>query len=182
MALISAAPVLADVRSTLVKRDYYVGGTTPRSLVNFMKTMPHRGHRGAAFASIIPSYQLDLRTRRRGNTCRVTRADLKVRFVLTLPKAREEARMSRSTRNAWRNFVNFAKRHEEKHRRIYLNCAQNFVAKARRVKAPDCFSAQNEVRRLQMREQRTCDRRNTAFDSKEYKRVARLTLFRRARR
>ncbi|MHA1158381.1 MAG: DUF922 domain-containing protein, partial [Alphaproteobacteria bacterium] len=80
------------------------------------------------------------------------------------------------------NFVNFAKRHEEKHRRIYLNCAQNFVAKARRVKAPDCFSAQNEVRRLQMREQCTCDRRNTAFDSKEYKRVARLTLFRRARR
>ncbi len=182
VACLLATTADAGVRSTLVKRDYYVSGTTARALVAYMKRVPLRGHRGAALASIIPSYRLDLKTRQRGGTCRVAKVDLHVSFVLTLPRSRHEPQMSRSTRSAWRSFVAFARRHEESHRQIYLSCARNFVSKARRMTAGNCFTLQRDVRALQRKERLACDRRNAVFDRREYKRLPRLRLFRMAQR
>ena len=177
-----ATPALGDVETSVVKRDYLVGGTTARHVVDFMKFRPLRGDRGNAIASIVPSRRLTLATEQRGRSCRVKRIDLDIDFVLTLPKAAQESEMAGGTRSAWRSFVAFAQRHEEQHRRIYVDCARRFVAQARRLRADSCGALESEIRGLQNREEAACEARHLAFDRRDRRRLTRLRLFRLADR
>ena len=56
--------------------------------------------------------------------------------------------MASSTRSAWRSFVAFTKRHENTHRSIYIQCGNNFVAKAQRLTSESCGGLQASIRRL----------------------------------
>jgi predicted secreted Zn-dependent protease len=174
------APALAGVSSTTVTRYYSVGGTTTSSLASKMRSNPFRGDKGGAVANIRPRYSLSVTTKQDGSTCRVSNVNLKVSFVLTLPRAKESA-MSSGTRSAWRGFVSFARRHEQGHRSIYLQCARNFTVKAQRLTGA-CGSLHSKARRLLDAETRACDKRHAAYDRSERRRVAGLSLFRATRR
>jgi predicted secreted Zn-dependent protease len=142
-----------------------------------MRSNPFRGDRGGAVANIRPRYTLDVATKKTGGSCRVSKVNLKIRFVLTLPRAKESA-MSPRTRSLWRGFVTFARRHEQRHRSIYLQCARNFAAKAQRLSGSSCGSLKASARRMLNAEQRACDRRHAAFDRSERRRLGRQPLFR----
>ena len=178
--LIDHLPARAGVTSTTVTRFYSVGGTSQASLAAKMRSNPFRGDRGGAVANIRPKYSLSVSTKQSGGTCRVSSVNLKVTFVLTLPKARESS-MSSGTRSAWRGFVSFARRHEQGHRGIYLQCAHNFTVKAQRLTG-SCGGLQAQARRLLDAETRACDKRHAAYDRSERRRVNGLALFRTARR
>jgi len=168
---------LAGVTSTTSHRYYNVSGSSQATLARTIRSNPFRGE----VANIRPKYALDVATRKTGNTCKVTNVNLSIRFVLTLPRANEGA-MSASTRSVWRNFVSFARHHEERHRAIYLQCAQNFAAKAQRLSGSDCAGLKAKVQRLLNAEDRACDRRHAAFDRSERRRLSSQPLFRTARR
>lgn len=172
---------LADVRSSTQTRSYSVGGTTPSSLVSYMRSNPFHGSRGDAVANIRPTYSLSTVTSQSGGACRASKVTLNLRFVMTLPQARNASAMSASTRSAWNSFVAFTRRHEETHRSIYVQCGNTFVAKAQRLTASSCGALQASIRRLLETEKRACEARQIAFDRKEYGRVAGLSLFRMAR-
>jgi predicted secreted Zn-dependent protease len=178
--LVDHLPALAGVSSTTVTRFYSVGGTSQASLAAKMRSNPFRGDRGGAVANIRPKYSLSVTTKQDGGKCRVSNVNLKVTFVLTLPRARENA-MSSGTRSAWRGFVSFARRHEQGHRSIYLQCARNFTVKAQRLTG-SCAGLHAQARRLLDAETRACDKRHAAYDRSERRRVAGLTLFRSTRR
>jgi len=167
----------AGVTSTTSQRYYNVSGTSQATLARTIRSNPFRGE----VANIRPEYALDVATKKAGNTCRVTSVNLSIRFVLTLPRANEGA-MSASTRSVWRNFVSFARRHEERHRAIYLQCARNFAAKAERLSGASCAGLKAKARRLLDAEDRACDRRHAAFDRSEGRRLRSQPLFRTARR
>jgi predicted secreted Zn-dependent protease len=176
-----SADALAEVRSSTQTRAYSVGGTTASSLVSYMRSNPFHGSRGDAVANITPTYALSMVTKQSGATCRASKVSLNLRFVMTLPQARSASAMSSSTRSAWNSFVAFARRHEEAHRGIYVQCGNAFVAKAQRLTASNCGALQASIRRLLEADKRACESRNRAFDSREYGRVAGLSLFRMAR-
>ena len=168
----------AGIRSSTTTRYYSVGGTTKVSLASRMRSNPFRGDNGGAVANIRPKYSLKVSTSPSGGTCRVTDVDLAIRFVMTLPRA-NEAGMATGARASWRSFVAFARRHEATHRSIYLQCARNFLAKARALSGASCAGLQARARQLLNAEDRACDRRHAAFDRSERRRLAGQPLFRR---
>ena len=175
--VLSTVTAFAGVTSTTSQRYYSVSGTSKASLASKMRNNPFRGDGGGAIANIRPNYSLDVRTIKTGSKCKVSEANLRIRFTLTLPRARESA-MSAGTRTFWRSFVSFARRHEQRHRDIYLQCARNFVAKAQRLSGPNCAALKTKARRLLAAEERACDRRHAAFDRSERRRLSGQRLFR----
>jgi predicted secreted Zn-dependent protease len=104
---------------------------------------------------------------------------LNIRFSLTLPKARNS--LSGSTRSAWNAFAAYARRHEERHRQIYIQCGNAFVAKAKRMTAGNCGALQASIRRQLEADKRACESRQRAFDRAERGRVSGMSLFTMAR-
>jgi predicted secreted Zn-dependent protease len=172
------AEAAAGVRSSTAARYYSVDGTTKVSLATSMRSNPFRGDRGGAVANIRPKYSLKVSTSPSGGTCRVANVDLSISFVMTLPRANEGGTAA-GTRSSWRSFVAFARRHEATHRSIYLQCAQNFLAKARQLSGASCGTLQARARQLLNAEDLACDRRHAAFDRSERRRLGGQPLFRR---
>ena len=152
-------------------------GTTAASLVSYMRNHPYPGEHGDAVANITPSYSLSIATKNAGGACKASSVDLNVRFRMTLPQASNASGMSAATRIAWNNFVGFARRHEETHRSIYVQCASGFVAKAMRLTSSSCLSLQSSIRSLLESEKRACDLKQNAFDRRDDPRVVTLNLF-----
>lgn len=178
--MVATLPGAAEVRSTTSTRAYTVGGSTASGLVSYMRSHPFAGDYGDAVANIRPSYNLSVATAAGKSGCRASNVTLKIHFTMTLPRARSTSGMAASTRSAWNAFAAYARQHEETHRRIYVQCANNFVAKAQRITAPSCAAVQASVRRLFEAEKRSCEARNRAYDRSERKRVAGMSLFRMA--
>ena len=164
-------------------RDYKVYGTTPGQLVAYMKRRPFRGDNGPAMANIRPRYDLKTVTNKTKKKCEIDRVNLSVRFVMTLPKSMESGKQSKNTRHAWRSFRAFAQRHEEQHRRIYMQCARDFVRKAVKL-SPErsCGRLQRRVKTLLKEQEEECDKKHLAFDRRDFAKVPALSLFRQARR
>jgi predicted secreted Zn-dependent protease len=168
-------PAPAGVTSTTATRFYSVGGTTQASLASKMRSNPFLGDRGGAVANIHPNYSLSVTTKPEGGTCRVANVNLKINFVMTLPRAKESA-MAAGTRSVWRSFVSFARGHEQGHRSIYMQCAHNFSVKAQKLTG-GCGGLQGQARRLLDAEIRACDKRHAAYDRSERRRLGGLALF-----
>lgn len=177
--LLALAPNLAcaGVSSTTQIASYRVGGATASDLVSYMRRNPFHGDRGGAVANIRPNYSLSIVTRQSGGACRASAVNLRIRFVMTLPSAANASRMSPATRSAWNGFVAFARRHEERHRSIYLQCAGSFVTKAERLTGSNCMALNASIRRLLESEKRACDKRQLAFDRQDSGRLMGLRLF-----
>lgn len=167
----------AGVTSSTSNRYYNVSGTSKATLARKMRSNPFRGDGGRAVANIRPNYSLNVVTKQTGSTCKVATVDLNIRFTLTLPRAKEAA-MSEGTRSVWRSFVSFARRHEQRHRTIYLQCARNFVTKAQRLSGASCSTLKAKARRMLASEERACDKRHAAFDRSERRRLVAQRLFR----
>src|SRR4051812_9387730 len=168
----------AGVRSTTELRAYVVGGTTAASLVSYMRRRPFRGDCGPAVANVRPHYTLSVDTTYGDAVCTVKDIDLGINFVMTLPQARTPGAFSPGTRSAWYGFVDFARRHEETHRAIYVECADSFTAKALELAAASCTELRARIDTMFKGEDRACERRQRGFDRGEYRRLLRLSLFR----
>jgi predicted secreted Zn-dependent protease len=175
--LLWVAQVEAGVISSTQIEPYRVGGTTADGLVSYMRIHPYQGDHGDAVAHIRPSYSLSIATKDSGGACKASSVNLNVRFLLTLPQATNASAMSPATRGAWSTFVAFARRHEETHRSIYLQCAGDFVAKAMRLTASSCLALKSNIGSLLETEKRACDLRQNAFDRQQYRSVLNLNLF-----
>lgn len=177
VGLIAILPAMAGVRTTSVTQSYRVPGTTAKSVVTYMLRHPFPGDHGGAFANIRPHYRLSVDTRQSGGMCRARDVDLDVRFVVTLPVARDFDKMSARTRAAWRSFADFARRHEDAHRISYIGCANRFVAAARRETARTCRALESTIRRMLQQAKRDCEAKQTAFDRRQRNAVHGLVLF-----
>lgn len=174
---ISELSAVAEVRTTTATRTYTVGGSTASALVSSMRS---GGIHGTAVASINPNYSLNLSTGMAGSTCRASAVTLNVRFSQTLPTART-SNMASGTRSAWNSFAAYARQHEATHKRIYIQCANNFVAKAKKMTAGNCMALQASIRRMLETDKRTCEARQRAYDRAERGRIANLSLLKMAR-
>lgn len=175
--LLLTVTALGEVTTSDVTRTHKVAGTTAKALVANMTRHPFAGDHGAAFANIRPRYTLSVETKQSGSQCRATTVAVKINFTTTLPEASQRGQMSKAVRNAWDNFANFAKRHEEAHRASYIGCARAFVSKAKQQRHVSCGGVESAIRQSFDRMKRECEAKQAAFDRVEKRKVPRLTLF-----
>ncbi len=157
------AAALAEVQVTIDQRDHVVQGTNAAALVRSMNGNPVRGDHGNAYASIHPDFNLDVSTETQGGLCRAE-VDIRLHFVLTLPKAANPGGMNARTRSAWNGFSDFARRHEAHHQASYTNCARSFVGKAERLSGKQCLSLAADIRKLFNQMKKDCEAVQRAYD------------------
>jgi len=140
--LAAAHPALAELRYTTVYKDHFVHGTTPATLYQDMIARPIVDpDDGPAFANITHDHTLSLKTATVAGACKVTDLSFAWSFVITLPKAAEESRMSPATGTLWREFVGKCRWHEEHRVGIFLDCGKAFLAHAEAMTGPAGSSA-----------------------------------------
>ena len=88
-----------------------------------------------------------------------------VEFEIHLPRAANPAALSAGELALWNRFAQFVKKHEETHRSIWMNCADEYDQKLRASAPQDCASGQAKVATLWSEMLATCGPKQIAFDA-----------------
>jgi predicted secreted Zn-dependent protease len=176
-------PAFGELSYTTEYRVNPIRGTSPEQLWRFMATHPIIDEDGPALANITHDYELTVESEKSGGVCRVADIDFSWRFVITLPKAVDKARMSSATHAMWQEFTGYLTRHEEHHRTIFLDCGETFLAEAAKVTSRrSCFGFKRKIRRFIEKRYKACMKIQRAYDRQERRTVANLRLRRAAGR
>ena len=172
-----AWPASAELRYTTVYREKLVEGTTPEQLWRYMTEHPIIDEDGPALANITHDHKLSVKTERSDGVCRVSNLDFTWNFVITLPKAVDEVRMTPAVRAMWREFTHYLKGHENAHRTIFIGCGRDFVPEAEKLttRGP-CFVLKHRVKQLVDKRYKACMAKQRAFDRDEHKSLPKLAL------
>ena len=100
-----------------------------------------------------------------GNTCQIRQFDINFTFDINLPKLKNEAALTGRTKSEWKAFSGFLKVHEETHRRIWMEFANIFEARARGLKARTCSEMAAKIVKVRTQLAVVCNRRQEAFDN-----------------
>jgi predicted secreted Zn-dependent protease len=92
-------------------------------------------------------------------------------FTIQLPQLRKSAHVDPTLRKSFDRFYEFAKKHEETHRAIWLKCAAEAEAKVSHVTAKTCSEAEAQGLKIVENVASDCDARHLAFDAAEQKRL-----------
>jgi len=183
LALPAPAAMAGGLASNTVYRSHPVKGATAGEVWRYMLANPIIDpDDGPAFANITHDHRLSVQTESAGGLCRVTGLDFRWNFVITLPKAVDYAAMGATTKQMWDQFIAYLKKHEERHRTIFLDCGKAFVpAAAKLTGLPGCAGMDRKVRAYVDRQYAACMDRQRAFDRGEKATVAGLALVRAAK-
>lgn len=166
------SPALAEakpVQST--KYVYYnVGGDTAASVYKAMLSRGPNVNGAKAYAATSAVSSQDGKLAQ-AKSCVIQDYQVKIDFVIKLPKLRNEAVLPAPDRSRWRQFSQFLKAHEETHRSIWLGCAQELEAKVRAIKAKGCDEAEARASKLWDAMRRSCSKKHDSFDKAEQKRL-----------
>ena len=172
-----AMPLQATAKPHIkTKYTYYtISGKSARSLYQQMiRRGPHIG-RERAFATasmkLDPSFKLSGK-----KSCRFSRFRMNMEFEIRLPKVRNEKSLPKQTRRQWRAFYKFVRRHELRHRAIWISCIKKLERQVRRLRPKNCNSLEGQFTRALDKAAKACNRRQDAFDRAEQKRLARHPL------
>lgn len=159
---------------------YLVAGTSAHSLFESMLNNGPRVGGGKAYASTRMDPNLAASTITSGGQCRVASFKMNMTFTIRLPQLDGTKNIEPALRSSFERFYGFAKRHEETHRQIWLDCAAEAEALATGVAAATCPEA--EARSLKIVEEvsRRCDRRHAEFDAGEQKKLSKHPFLRQA--
>ncbi len=107
-----------------------------------------------------------------GKQCRVTDYTFNIDFVIRLPRVANEKLLKGETRKRWLAFSDFLRRHEERHRAIWLECASELEERVKALRADDCDEVDREAAELWESIRAQCNLKHDAFDTAEQKRLA----------
>ena len=175
---IDVRPALAELRYKTSYRENPIRGTTPQQLWQYMRSHPIIDEDdGPALANISHDHSVAVDTKRSNGLCDVSNIDFKWHFVITLPRAVDEAGMSSAVRAMWSEFTSYLKRHEEQHRTIFVRCGEEFLRTAAKLtlRGP-CFALKSKVKRFIDEEYKVCMAKQRAFDRNERPSLSSLRL------
>ena len=150
---------------------YLIAGESAEGLYRSMlRKGPHVGG-GKAYASTKMVPEVSAKTIETGSGCRIQNFQVNMTFTIRLPQLKKSAKVDADLRRSFSRFYEFARKHEETHRSIWLKCAAEAEAEVNKVRAKTCSEA--EARGLAIVEEvaRQCDARHVAFDEAEQKRL-----------
>jgi predicted secreted Zn-dependent protease len=159
---------------------YLVTGESAQSLFESMLSNGPRVGGGKAYASTRMDPNVKASTVAAGGQCRVDHFKMEMTFTIRLPQLENDRNVAPALRRSFERFYEFARRHEEKHRTIWLECAAEAEAMATGVTAGSCTEA--EARSLKIVEEvsKRCDQRHAAFDAGEQKQLSKHPFMKQA--
>lgn len=176
-----AGPICALISMTLLPAaqakpvtnytHYLIAGESAEGIYRSMlRKGPHVGG-GKAYASTRMMPEVSAKTVQTKDGCRIQNFQVNMTFTIRLPQLKKSSDVDPDLRRSFSRFYEFAKKHEETHRAIWLKCAAEAEAQVNRVRARSCSQA--EARGLAIVEEvaRRCDSRHVAFDAAEQKRL-----------
>lgn len=168
--VVSAKPVITT------KYTYYnIAGRDARSLYRQMLRRGPHVSGAKAFASTTASTSHDGQLTG-GRSCRVTNYKVRMNFTINLPRLSSAAGLPAADRKRWAAFAAFVRRHEERHRTIWIGCARELERRIRAVRGVNCDQTDRKAAQIFEQVRAVCDRRHDAFDAAEQKRLARHPL------
>lgn len=151
---------------------YPVTGTSIGELYAAMlRRGPHVG-RGRAFASVRMDPKISSTTRATGGSCQIDSFTFDMTFTIQLPELVQPSSVEPLSRASFNEFYQFAKKHEETHRTIWITCAEKAEALVVKTEAKSCPAAETQSLKIVEGVARNCDARHTAFDIAEQVRLA----------
>ena len=168
VACVLAAVSTADAKpkSTTNYTYYAISGESASELYESMVRRGPHVNGSKAYASTAASAAQEGKLIQ-GKSCRVGDYHLSLKFVIRLPKLRNEGALVGETRSRWLQFSSFLRRHEESHRTIWLDCARALEARVAAIRSGDCKSAEAQAARMWDQARAACLKRHYAFDSAE---------------
>ena len=156
---------------------FTVSGTTPGEVLQSILSTGPGGHSGVAMATTRANITQRVEPRgNRGCTRKTT-----VQIITHIPRLSKTSRKNPRLRALWRRFIGYIKRHEARHKSIYIGCAKKIESLVRdHVRKTGCKGALPGVRRIMQAENKRCERLNLAYDRAERPRIRQLGLIRKA--
>ena len=150
---------------------YLIAGESAEGIYRAMlRRGPHVG--GAkAYASTRMEPTISAQTVKGANSCRIGQFKINMTFTIQLPQLKKSANVDPTLRKSFNRFYEFAKKHEETHRTIWLKCAAEAEAKVTRVTAKTCSEAEAQGLKIVEDIASECDARHLAFDASEQRRL-----------
>jgi predicted secreted Zn-dependent protease len=175
MATMLGADAEARPRTSMQIKYYTITGPDDRALDQQMARLgpPHRGGRAYATLAVDPQYKGRLIE---GSHCRLKDFTVTASFVMTLPRLADGAKLAGPTRGRWKDFQAFVRRHEERHRAIWLGCLARAESRAVALRVPSCRQLDGAVADVFAEEWAKCEKLHDAFDAAEQVRLRRHPL------
>lgn len=154
---------------------YSVSASTANGLDEQMSSLgPYHGSE-RAYANIVvrPNYDGKLV---QGRFCRLEDFKVTAGFTMTLPVLASGVKLGKTLNGQWKSFTAFARRHEETHRAIWLECLAKAERRALALRVSDCSVLSGEVDKVFEAEWQICERRQQAFDASERAKLMRHPL------
>lgn len=164
--LVVLTPLTVAAPSTIYAH-YKVEGQTVEGLYKAMLDKGPRVGGNQAYASTKMDMAVSAVTHIVGKTCQVDDVNLRMTFTIRLPELDEHAKISADVRQSFARFYEFARKHEETHRSIWMQCAAEAQAQTRHITAPDCMAAEAKALAVVDQVGKQCDARHAAFDAGE---------------
>ncbi|MGI9372201.1 MAG: DUF922 domain-containing protein [Hyphomicrobiales bacterium] len=163
-------------------KSYSVPGKSAQQLFAHMSRYGPHANGAPALATTAANFSHGAKLRR-GKGCKLTSYQVSMKFVITLPKARNKSAMPPKLRKRWGQFAAHAKWHEQQHRKIWIRCARKIEKRVRALRPQrSCETAWAKARDIASQELERCDVKHAAFDRKESKRASKLPLIKQALR
>lgn len=172
----------ADVVSSVRVAHFTLSGTSERALLaQFMRRGPKVDGRHA-FARTRVRARMRATLAGVPGRCVARRLNLTMRFHILLPRAGDEHRFPPAMKRRWRAFLAHLRRHEERHKRIWLDCGREAERRLKGLRAASCRALNRRMKRIYRAVMARCDARHAAFDAREGRRVLRQPFIRAALR
>jgi predicted secreted Zn-dependent protease len=173
LAVVAAmsAPISAKPVQKTNYKYYTINGDTPREIYNSMIRRGPDVNGVNAYASTSATSSQDGKLIQKGNACRVDTYTFNIDFTINLPKLKNEKALTGQTSAKWDEFKSFLKTHEEKHRSIWLGCAQSLEAEVKALRGKTWKDLDSQAAKLWKKMRKSCDKQHAAFDAAEQRRL-----------
>ena len=179
--LTATAPVAAAPKVSVKTKHYAVKGTTPRELLAYMLRHGPAGSTGPALGTASANIRQNADLKQSGKRCKIVNYRLSLGIVLRLPKLARNQKLSSSTRKRWNGLAAYIRKHELRHKDIYVQCGRSIERKVRALSGKySCPVLHAKMQAVFKAENAKCDRRQQNFDAQEAKRIPKLALIKSA--
>jgi predicted secreted Zn-dependent protease len=146
---------------------YLIVGSSPEGLYRSMISNGPLVGGGKAYASTRMDPKVTATTVATRDSCRIDKFQLDMTFTIKLPQLKDASSLDASSRAIFDKFYEFAKKHEEGHRSIWLACAEEAEALAVEVAAKTCSEAEAKALSIVDEVAKRCDLKHAAYDAGE---------------
>jgi predicted secreted Zn-dependent protease len=146
---------------------YLIVGSSAEGLYKSMISNGPLVGGGKAYASTRMDPKVSATTVATRDSCRIDTFQLDMTFTIKLPQLKDASAVDSASRKNFDRFYEFARKHEEGHRSIWLACAEEAEALAVEVTAKTCSEAEAKALSIVDEVAKRCDLKHAAYDAVE---------------